>query len=189
MLILDNVVDTKTLKGCWPQRVPGSVVLLTSRNPAIGRDLVNHRIHLQALGVEATSDLIFSVLDHVPRTQKTLAAAKAIAESLGGLPLAVNQIVGYIYDRVIPLEDFMVHYRTRWKKIQAEDVGLQDYDETLAHVWSMLLQDLKPESRLLQQLLSLLDPDRIPPAILRAKVDELIVARPHLTLLCEDEYE
>lgn len=99
----------------------------------------------------------------VPANQEK---AKVIANALGGLPLALSQIGGFISQRKLPLQDFLPLYERNAAKIDARNTGIIDYEHTLSTVWEMSLSKLSGDSLKLLNLLAFLEPDSIPETIL-----------------------
>lgn len=87
--------------------------------------------------------------------------ARAISSVLGGLPLALGQIGGFIAQRKIPLKNFLPLYNRNSASVDAKSVMNMGYDRTLATVWEMALSKLSGSARLLHMILSFLDPDCI----------------------------
>jgi hypothetical protein len=95
------------------------------------------------------------------------AAAKKIMQALGGLPLAINQISGFIVQQRLALEDFLPLYERNSAKIDAKKFFRGDYEHTLGTVWELALSQLSGPSRTLQTILAFLDPDKVHESVLR----------------------
>lgn len=160
LLIFDNVVDFADLLPYWPQRVGRSSILITSRDFAIGSTAISHRIRLDPLDSTIAGNIILSVLG-LPKTTENRSAVEEIARKLGGLPLAVNQIAGFILNSGMPLKDFSSLYDRNWTKIHTLNVGLPDYNDTVTTMLHIALKDLSPSAQFLQQVMCFLDPDKI----------------------------
>jgi hypothetical protein len=159
-LIFDNVVDFADVLNHWPQRIGKNSILITSRDFTIGSTAILQRIRLDPLDFATTADIVLSILA-LPRTAENTSAAEDIAKKLGGLPLAVNQIAGFIHSSGVPLREFSTIYERNWKQIHTVNVDLPDYNETLTTMLQMALGDLSPSAQFLQQVMCFLDPDRI----------------------------
>ena len=87
--------------------------------------------------------------------------ARAITHALGGLPLALNQIGGFISQRKFPLQDFLALYERNSAKIDARKTGFSDYNHTLSTVWEMSLGKLPKDPSKLLNLLAFFEPNAI----------------------------
>lgn len=92
--------------------------------------------------------------------------ARQISSIMGGLPLALSQIGGFINHRKVPLHEFLALYEHNSARIDARKTGLTNYDHTLSTVWSVSLARLPQDSSTLLNLLAFLDPDGIHEEIL-----------------------
>ena len=96
-----------------------------------------------------------------------------ITEVLGGLPLALSQIGGFILQRRLALKDFLPLYERNSTKINAKKTQLSAHEQSLGTVWEMALGQLNEAASTLQKLLAFLDPDSIHEAILTNPVANL----------------
>jgi hypothetical protein len=92
--------------------------------------------------------------------------AKAITSTLGGLPLALNQIGGFIAQRKIPLKSFLALYKRNSASVDAKGSMSMNYSHTLATVWEMALSQLSGSGKVLHMILSFLNPDYIHESLL-----------------------
>lgn len=165
LLVFDNVDDPQVLEGFLPLGAPGCV-LFTSRDPHAKHSafLATAGVDIQPFSEQESSQLLERL------TNKT-GHSSAIHERLGGLPLAITQMASVIIRQELSLAEFIESYdeeikthssellRTRFPSLTQSN----DYKETLWSVWAF--QALK-HSRGLLDVLSMLDPDGIPEAIL-----------------------
>lgn len=92
--------------------------------------------------------------------------ARAISQTLGGLPLALTQIGGFIAQRRMRLKDFLPLYERNRARIDAGRPAGTDYEHTLSTVWEMSFAKLSEDSASLLKILALLEPDGISEDIL-----------------------
>lgn len=112
------------------------------------------------------------LLNYVGLSEKTgnnTQEATDISRALGGLPLALGQIGGFITQRRIRLKDFLPLYDRNAAAIHSRKTGLSDYEHTLSTVWSMSVTKLGPESRTLLTILAFLQPDAVEETILSSR--------------------
>ncbi|KAI0024434.1 P-loop containing nucleoside triphosphate hydrolase protein [Xylariomycetidae sp. FL0641] len=160
LVIFDNADDLQALKTAWPGSSHGSVLLTTrdfdmARNPAaeclqVGSfsDFEGATMLLKQIGLDVN---VASNLDH----------ATAISQALGGLPLALSQIGGFIAQRRLPLKDFLPLYERNAAKIDARKTTKDDYEHTLDTVWNVSFEKLSEDSMKLLQILVFFNPDAV----------------------------
>ncbi|KAK3365467.1 hypothetical protein B0T24DRAFT_669728 [Lasiosphaeria ovina] len=191
MIIFDNLNKFSDLKDCWPPARPNCAVVISSRDHSIGGTSVSHRHRVNPLNVHQTAGLILSILSENPDNHVLLEAAKKIGEELGGLPLAVTQIASYILDTGVGLTNFLRFYRARWKRIHQSDVHIPDYEDykdTLTNIWSLQLQDIDLNTKILEEIVAFLQPDKIPVKFFTGGDESSALDRPQLVFL-QDNFE
>src|SRR5204863_8556912 len=109
LLVFDNADNLDTLKYAWPKNSTGSVLLTTrdfngAFNPALDGS------HVRPFDDKTGSSALLNILGLDPQSSSNFENAEAITSTLGGLPLALNQIGGFITQRKIPLQDFLPLY-------------------------------------------------------------------------------
>ena len=153
------------LRHVWPASGQGSV-LITTRDASVIHSPASAGFHVLPFD-EATGSELFLNLTGLDSTSSTNQEnARAITETLGGLPLALNQISGFIVQRRLSLQDFLPLYEQNATKIDARKTGINSYEHTLSTVWEMSMTKLSKESRTLLHLLPYFQPDAIDEIIL-----------------------
>ncbi|MCJ1396521.1 hypothetical protein MMC18_009412, partial [Xylographa bjoerkii] len=165
LLILDNADDLTVLKHAWPSSGHGSI-LLTSRDFSSSFSPASEGLHVKPFDDIAGASVLLTLCNQEAATASVQSIAKDIAHVLGGLPLALTQIGGFIVQQRLALKDFLPLYERNSAKIDARKSHLSDYDHSLSTVWEMALEQLSGHARDLQKLLAFLDPDRIYESIL-----------------------
>lgn len=160
LLVFDNAEDPELLRNIWPHNSQGSV-LITSRNSSLAFDPAAGGTNLSPFNEEDGSQAFLRLMDLDPHTSTNKKDAAKISKVFGGLPLALNQIAGFIKQRRIRLSDFLSLYEKNADKIDSSKTGVSDYEHTLSTVWRLSLDNLSGNSRCLQEILAFLDPDRI----------------------------
>jgi hypothetical protein len=166
LLVLDNADDSEKILSAWPSGAVGSV-LLTSRDAAAWFGTVAESCRVQPFDEEAGVSAFLSLIGRGTYTESERTAAEKIMQSLGGLPLAINQISGFIVQQRLALEDFLPLYERNSTKINAKKTTRGDYEHTLSTVWELSLSQLSGPSRTLQTILAFLDPDKVHESVLR----------------------
>ncbi|CZR65067.1 uncharacterized protein PAC_14967 [Phialocephala subalpina] len=185
LLILDNVDEPEILKEYWPFEGSGSI-LVTSRDPlAKGRAFRMTSGHtLKPFEERESAEFLVGLTqndsdddddddddgrEQHPRHHGAVPSeAISVAQRLGGLPLALTQMAGIINFKRLSYKDFLSQYDQgqRVKELHALRLGIQDttYKHTLSSVWA--LDRLSRGALALLEVISLVDPDRIPEDIL-----------------------
>ncbi|KAI9794605.1 MAG: hypothetical protein M1816_004492 [Peltula sp. TS41687] len=164
LLVLDNANDPEILRNVWPNGAIGSI-LLTSRNFAAAFEITTQSYHVQPFDESAGISTLLSLVRCDPQSPSNQAAAKQITRALGGLPLAINQVSGFIVQQKLALKDFLPLYERNSAKIDARKWLTGQYD-TLSTVWELAFSQLSGGSNTLQTLLAFLDPDKIHESVL-----------------------
>lgn len=164
-MIYDNADDLSVMKHALPTASAGSV-LITSRDSTAALTLASSGCQVTPFDMETGSAALLNILGLDPDSESNQAHAKEITSTLGGLPLALNQIGGFIAQRKIPLESFLSLYEQNSASVDAKSNATIDYSYTLATVWEMAQNQLSGNSKLLHMILSFLDPDCIHESIL-----------------------
>lgn len=166
LLIFDNVDNLDVLSDYWPKTGRGSV-LVTSRDPLAKNNLyTDDGIDIPPLTNEESEALMQS-LTHMKADASQRAALSAIADKLGGLPLAISQMASVIRRLRMSYNAFLKFYETEGiEQLQKKQSTSTDSEKarSLATVWA--LDSLSPQTMGLLQVICLLDPDNIPEEIL-----------------------
>ncbi|KAF4307943.1 putative tetratricopeptide repeat domain-containing protein [Botryosphaeria dothidea] len=169
LLVFDNADSSEILSEFWPADGPGCV-LLTSRYP-FHLDGVEDKM-LQPFSTEESFNFLMKLTKREEDPDERQ-PGHDIAEKLGGLPLALTQMAGIITRKDLSFVEFLAAYDEREDQEELFETKIDNplqrrtstYAHTLASVWA--LESLK-HGRALLDILSLLDPDEIPEAILTA---------------------
>lgn len=190
LLILDNVDDPAILSDYWPSEGIGSI-LVTSRDPlARGREFrVTAGVTLQPFEERDAAKFLVGLTendsegddesDDIKQQAGHQVAipgdAIAIAQRLGGLPLALAQMAGVINRQYLSYKEFLSMYDQdqALKELHALNLGMQDtgYKHTLASVWA--LDRIGQGASSLLDVISLIDPDHIPEDLLTRGAKEV----------------
>ncbi|RAO64269.1 uncharacterized protein BHQ10_000281 [Talaromyces amestolkiae] len=171
LLVFDNVEDLEMLDEHWPAYGSGSI-LITSRDPLVksyGYSL-KRGLSMPQLDTSDGEKLLIKLTDRRMLSSEEQASATAIAEVLGGLPLAIVQMAGVITRQDLTFSEFLLRYQKESSHAELLNLKLGPskarvgYEHTIASVWA--LEHLEEGSQALLQAMSLLDPDSIPEYIL-----------------------
>jgi hypothetical protein len=159
LLVFNNADDLELLRHVWPANSQGSI-LLTTRDPSAVHSPAFTGFQVLPFDDTTGSEVLLNLLGLDPNSSGNQAKAKAVTEALGGLPLALNQISGFIVQRRLPLQDCLPLYQRNAVKIDARKTGLNSYEHTLSTVWEMSVAKLSGHSRTLLSLLPYFQPER-----------------------------
>ena len=155
--------DTKS-QGC---------IIITTQRPQSQRITKDFYVmELQSLNEERGAKLLFSYLERDPTDETGSDLAHEISAIVGGLPLAITTIGGYINDSGSSLKEFlgiMKQSSNAWE--ETHDKKLKNYERTLSTVFEIALKELPSNARNLIIILAFLNPDSIPEEILLAVDD------------------
>ncbi|KAK6527448.1 hypothetical protein TWF694_004437 [Orbilia ellipsospora] len=160
LLIFDNADDPDVLEDAIPATTSGSI-LITSRDSSAGNIIGAETVHVQPFDSEDGHTAFKSLLKQKISSPVDIELAAKIVDQLGGLPLAIAQISGYINQQRYSLKEFLPLYIKNASKIDQKRVGKGSYEHTLSTVWTLSLEQLSGEAATLQNLLAFLDPDKI----------------------------
>ncbi|KAI1138886.1 hypothetical protein F5Y05DRAFT_354227 [Hypoxylon sp. FL0543] len=164
LIVFDNADDLEAIKVAWPGGSHGSI-LLTTRDFDVANNPAGRCIKVEPFDDIEGSMMLLRQIGLDPSTSTNTEHATAITQALGGLPLALSQIGGFIAQRRLPLEDFLPLYERNAAKIDARKTVKEDYEHTLDTVWDVSFQKLPEGSLKLLNMLAFFDPDAIDEAI------------------------
>lgn len=171
LLVFDNVENIDLLDDYWPSASSGSI-LITSRDPLVKSYVysLGHGLSTPPLDTTEGAKLLVDLTGRRRLSIEERNKATAIAEVLGGLPLAIVQMAGVISRQDLSFSEFLDQYRK--ESAHADLFNLQigptnswaGYEHTIASVWA--LDHLEQAAQVLLEAISVLDPDSIPEYIL-----------------------
>ncbi|KAL8838629.1 MAG: hypothetical protein Q9170_002075 [Blastenia crenularia] len=123
-------------------------------------------INLKNLDRDRGSDLIFKYLKRKPNSLEEEEYARKIADLLGGLPLALATIGGYISQTEDTVSGFFESLKTSSNAWEASAIGpAKQYEKTLSTVFELALREIPEDARSLLNILAFLNPDQIPESL------------------------
>ncbi|KAI1462266.1 TPR-like protein [Annulohypoxylon moriforme] len=164
LIVFDNVDDLQVMKIIWPTSSHGSI-LLTTRNFDVANNPYSRCIQLEPFDEFEGTLMLIKQIGLDPTVDSNAEHATAIVQVLGGLPLALSQIGGFIAQRKLPLKNFIPLYERNAAKIDSRKTVKDDYEHTLSTVWDVSFQKLPEDATRLLNLLIFFDPDGVDEAI------------------------
>ncbi len=160
LLIFDNVEDLEILRLVWPGNSHGSV-LVTTRDFNVAYSPASGGFHVQPFDDILGSNVLLNLVGLSTKLASGQEKALEVTRALGGLPLALNQIGGFILERKLPLQSFLPYYERNSAKIDSRKTGLSTYEHTLSTVWEESLNKLSGHPYVLLNLLVFFKPESI----------------------------
>ena len=157
LLIFDNADQPEGLLPFIPSGGPGDV-LITSRNQRW--DPVVETIPLD---VFERAESVQFLLKRVPKRLAEADAGK-LAESLGDLPLALEQAGGVLFESLMPVDEYLRLLDERVAEILAQGTALE-YPTSMTAAWQISVAQLRQQSPQALELLrccAFLGPEPIP---------------------------
>jgi hypothetical protein len=178
LLVFDNATDWRSLRPFWPSFPHGSV-LVTTQNSDLCH-VSTYPVALDPLDAVDGSVVLLKYLEINGYADELMVEdkkfASLIAAEVGGLPIAIAHIAGYIDQSRCSLAGFLDMFRERhrasnmWSKDLSESTTFQ-YERKLDTVWDIALGTLSAESNNLLSTMAMLNPDSIPEEMLISNHD------------------
>jgi hypothetical protein len=165
LLIFDNADDLEVLRHLWPANGQGSI-LLTTRDASACHSPATAGFNVQPFDDATGSEVLLHLIGADAESPANKAKAQEITQILGGLPLALNQIGGFITQRRLPLQDFLPLYERNAAKIDSRKTSISGYEHTLSTVWEMSIAKLSGDPCTVLSLLPFFQPDAISETVL-----------------------
>ncbi|MCJ1246224.1 hypothetical protein MMC30_003430 [Trapelia coarctata] len=174
LLIFDNLEETDDLLTYLPTKpeCKGSVIITTQKAHMMSVTDNFRKIPLQPLTSDDGAKLLFKSMDREPLNEQENSYALQISEWVGGLPLAIATIGGYMKLSSSSANRILARLQRSSKVWASSGEGaVSHYKKTLATVFDLALSELKPNTRHLIDIMAFLNPDHIPEEMLVLKQD------------------
>ncbi len=185
LLILDNV-DTKDAEQAVVKIVPSlsaGRVLITSRIKDWPASIPRQQIETLSLD-EAQRFLLERTAADRERSDDDPKQALRLAEELGGLPLALEQVGAYISHHQMSFSKYLREWeQERDRVLNWYDGSVMQYPSPVAVTWQKTFQQLSPTAAAILRLTASLAPDPIPSKMFE---DEAAIVEEAVRLLCEE---
>lgn len=165
LVIFDNADDITILRHVWPANGTGSA-LVTSRDFNSASVVAVSGLNLQPFNEETSAKILLQLLHIETPDQSQEDEARKISRTLGGLPLALDQISSFITQRRLRIQNFLPMYERNSDRIKSRSRNFIGYPHSLGTVFELTLQYLDGPALHLQNLLAFLEPDCVPKIIL-----------------------
>jgi serine/threonine protein kinase/tetratricopeptide (TPR) repeat protein len=181
LLIVDNIEDLKLVRTLLPATAPGHI-LLTTRAQTTGN--IAQRIDLEKMTLEESALFLLRRTKIVEQdavlqdaATEDCQQAKALAEVLDGLPLALDQAGAYIEEAGCNLDNYLYRYQAGQMKLLGMRGGFAfDHPASVTSTFSSLfekIEKISPTAMELFRFCSFLHPDDIPEELIINGAPEL----------------
>ncbi|KAL9052454.1 MAG: hypothetical protein Q9206_004305 [Seirophora lacunosa] len=173
--VFDNFDSIKIFNQYRPICDPGSILIATQDSEIAATASVE--LPLKHLNDRDGTRLLLSYLKHNDQGA-VFEEADHISNELGGLPLAIVHVAGYIIPCHEPLEKFLKEYRSAFSQEIDNNYTIlyeAQYEKTYAIAWSMALEDLESDTREFIDTLAFASADKV--------LEEIFLADHAVTLL------
>jgi hypothetical protein len=168
-LVFDNADDLSLLQEFLPDTITHGNVIITSRASFAGYcGLPMEVLSLEPFNIEESTNFL---LRHTGWSDSPVNRKQviAVAELMGGLPLALHQATSFIKERHISFDEYIEDYCGAEREGRLTDLVIPQGDQYEARLDGIFdtVVNLKgiDDSRCLLQVLAFLDPDSIPELI------------------------
>jgi hypothetical protein len=180
LLVFDNAIRWDDMSRYMPNSLSlskGSVLITTQNEALLPHASNNNSIQIHPLTTQQGSDMLLRYLGRDVRTDPERQLAKEISAFVGGLPVAIAHVAGYVGISDITLEELIETFR-EWRKRtgaatdEADDLPATfrqasfSYDGTLAMVWEVTLRELTQDARDVLNILAYLNCSSVPRTML-----------------------
>jgi Flp pilus assembly protein TadD len=165
LLVFDNAKSAKDISGALPARGTHHV-LITSRNPSWGA--LARSIEVRPWSAQLASEFLRR---RFPDASEE--ARQALSESLGGLPLALEQAAGYCEEVGVGLNEYRARLEEAGARLLGKGPLATGYPDSVPRTVSVAFERLSLAAAQLMQYLAWFAPEPVPDTVFFAKPDLL----------------
>ena len=142
---------------------------MTSQVAGSFAQVISFLVEPTPLSIEESSRLLLELTHCKQPSKQEIASAKSISAMVGGLPIAIAHMAGYMFTSKTNPKELQQMLETGevydiWSKSKTWTTPL--YEQTLDMVWHIALQELSTSAKELLYVISMLNPDGIPDELL-----------------------
>jgi hypothetical protein len=176
LLVFDNALQWEDISRYMPNSVrttKGSLIVTAHSESLIHRADNVTKIRIDPLNQQAGSEMLLKYLGRDVRNDPEKQLAREISAFVGGLPVAIAHVAGYVSFSQYSLEELIETFR-EWRKRtgvatdEADDLPATfreasfSYDGTLAMVWEVTLRELTQDACDVLDILAFLNCAAVP---------------------------
>ena len=121
LVIFDGVHEQVMLTECWPAGKHGAV-LVTTRNVYIATYLIDLGLQVDGFRKDDGAAFLFQATNRRETTDDELEVARELAKEVGGLPLALNRISGWIIAHQSSFSKFSAIYAKHRRRLHEQRI-------------------------------------------------------------------
>ncbi|KAL6355488.1 hypothetical protein LRP88_11081 [Fusarium phalaenopsidis] len=172
LIVFDNVDDESLLRRFWPNSTKGSI-LITSRQWILGTTMVDGACQVGSLDRNEGASMIQLLLENKVSDAQNRHLVEEMAKALGGLPLALAQMAGYLRTNHVTVKEFLGNYNNseyaRTLFGRATSLDHEQHQQTLETVWRLSFEKLSADAKTLLWITVFLHPDEMPCSIFQIR--------------------
>jgi tetratricopeptide (TPR) repeat protein len=175
LLILDNVDDDAARRYIFQEllgQLTAPHILITSRLSDWPPDIEDLSV-TELKTKEAASYLRARTQEKRGKTKNDNTSSEQLADSLAGLPVALEQAAAYINRMHITFDTYIQEFNDSRNKTLARYEDLVNYDSPVLFTWTSTQARLDPVAHGILRLAAFLAPDPIPTALFESQPDSL----------------
>ncbi len=167
LLIFDNVEESTidAIEAIRPSISRNRSAMMFTSQLEQQKHRVQSSMPLRSLSIDDSVQLLLKCLrrDSTKVTDEDQKVLEEVSNLLGGLPLAIVHIGGYISESKHSLSYFRDFFKCRWQKYAWGGKSMvEQYHKRLEIVWDLALEELPANARKLIDIMAYLNPDEIP---------------------------
>ena len=175
LLIFDNADSWDCIRPYWPNGTNGAIIVTSQIAGLVQAGPIRSHVQPRPLNEEEGANLLLDLAQHKNPSEEDMAAARGVSGVVGGLPIAIAHIAGYMFNSAVTLPELIPRLKTQeaytiWSSEKTWSTAM--YEQRLDMVWHVALQELPEEAMNLLQILAMMSPDFIPEAMLFGQVDK-----------------
>lgn len=169
---MDNLETLETVATIWPKISPGGgSIIITTQKPCDSLKWTDFDIPLRPFGPTDGSKLLLvqvSTGAYGNVTKKEEAAlAMEISNNVGGLPLWINALGGFVAQSQCTLLECLDIYKSSFSSLDEGTKGAAwIYEKTPTKVFDLAFSRLSEDAKTLLYILAFLNPDGVPESML-----------------------
>ncbi|KAI0888151.1 uncharacterized protein GGS22DRAFT_185531 [Annulohypoxylon maeteangense] len=166
LVIFDNVDNHAVLEDCWPISQHGAI-LVTSRDIVVATLPIDTGLEVDEFEIDEGAKFLLHMTPKRRPIDNTIekAAAHAVSNELGGLPLALNQMAALINTRNYTIGEFHAMYIKHKQNLHKQKKSgwkYLGYQHALDTVWEISFTNLGEHARACLGVLSFFSADSVP---------------------------
>ncbi|KAL4900658.1 hypothetical protein BDW74DRAFT_182494 [Aspergillus multicolor] len=169
LLVFDNIDNPEILANYWPKSLNGSI-LITCRSSTNAADPAAEMMQLEPFDDEHGGRLLLHLAGRKTYSDAEKAASEELSNQVGGLALALVTLAHQIKIQRTRVQDFLPFYTTNYREVleDSKRSGIY-YQNSVPVAFQLTFRLLKPNTKEILALFSLLAPNDIPETLFSAE--------------------